>query len=53
MKHQRAKDFAFGLSAICSVVLIGAAILGVFLTTETFVTRYSVFAGRSPYIMGR
>jgi hypothetical protein len=53
MKHQRAKNFAFGLGTICSVVLIGAALLGAFLTTETFVTQYSVLAGRSPYIVGR
>jgi hypothetical protein len=51
MKHQRAKDFAVRLGTIGSVVLIGAALLGAFLTTETFVTKYSVLAGRSPYIV--
>lgn len=53
MNHQKVKDVVFRLGAICSVVLIGASILSVFLTTETFVTQYSVLAGRSPYIVGR
>jgi hypothetical protein len=47
MNREKVKDLAFGLGAISSVVLIGAAILGAFLTTETFVTQYSVLAGRS------
>jgi hypothetical protein len=46
MNHERAKDFAFGLGATCTVVLIGAAILGAFLATQTFVTQYSVLADR-------
>jgi hypothetical protein len=44
MNRERVKDFAFGLGAICSIVLIGAAILGAFLATQTFVTQYSVVA---------
>ena len=46
MNRERAKDFAFGLGAICSIVLIGAAILGAFLATQTFVNQYSIVADR-------
>ena len=46
MIRQRAKDFALDLAAVCSVVLIGAVIIGAFLTTQTFVTQYSVLSGR-------
>ena len=49
MNRERKKDFVFGLGAICSVVLIGAAVLGAFLATQTFVTQYSVVAGRYAY----
>ena len=49
MNRQRLKDFAFGLVAICSIVLIGAAILGAFLATQTFVTQYSIVAERHTY----
>ena len=46
MNRERVKDFAFGVGAICTVVLIGGAILGAFLATQTFVTQYSVLADR-------
>jgi hypothetical protein len=46
MNRERVKDFAFGLGVICSMVLIGAALLGVSLATQTFVTQYSVLAER-------
>jgi len=46
MSRERVNDFAFGLGAICLMVLIGAAILGGFLATQTFVTQYSVVAER-------
>ena len=55
MNRERVRDLNFGLSAICSILLIGAAILGAFLTTETFVTQYSVLADRygHAYMPGR
>jgi hypothetical protein len=46
MNRERAKGFAFGLGSICSIVLIGAAVLAAFLATQTFVTQYSVVAER-------
>ena len=46
MSRERVNDFAFGLGAICLMVVIGAAILGAFLATQTFVTQYSVVAER-------
>ena len=46
MIRERAKDFALDLAAVCSMVLIGAAIIGAFFTTQTFVTQYSVLSGR-------
>ena len=46
MNRERVKDLAFGVGAICTVMLIGAAILGAFFATQTFVTQYSVLADR-------
>jgi hypothetical protein len=56
MSRERVKDFAFDLGSICSMVLIvGAALVGAYLTTLTFVTQYSVLAERYVhfYIPGR
>ena len=56
MTHERIKDFAFSLGSICSTVLIvGAALVGAYFTTLTFVTQYSVLAERYVhfYIPGR
>lgn len=46
MNRGRINDFAFGLGAICSIVLVAGVILGTFLATQTFVTQYSVAAQR-------
>jgi hypothetical protein len=56
MNREKIKDFAFGLGSICSMALIvGAALVGAYLTTLTFVTQYSVLAERYIhfYIPGR
>ena len=56
MTRERIKDFAFGLGSFCSMVLIvGAVLVGAYLTTLTFVTQYSVLAERYVhfYIPGR
>ena len=45
-RKSKVNDFAFGLGAICLMLLIGAAILGAFLAPQTFVTHYSVVAER-------
>jgi hypothetical protein len=46
MSRERVNDFAFGLGTVFLMVLIGAAILGAFVATQTFVTQYSVVAER-------
>jgi hypothetical protein len=56
MSRERVKDFAFGLGSICSmVIIVGAALVGAYLTTLTLVTEYSVLAERYVhfYIPGR
>jgi hypothetical protein len=56
MNLERFKDFALSLGSICSMSLIvGAALVGAYLTTLTFVTQYSVLAERYVhfYIPGR
>lgn len=50
MSRERVNDFAFGLGNICLIVLVGAAILGAFLATQTFVTQYSVVAERYTHL---
>jgi hypothetical protein len=46
MSREKVNDFESGLGSVCLIVLIGAAILGAFLATQTFVTQYSVVAER-------
>ena len=46
MGREIVNDFASGIGAIFLRVPIGAAILGAFLATQTFVTQYSVVAER-------
>ena len=46
MSREKLNDFESGLGSVCLIVLIGAAILGAFLATQTFVTQYSVVAER-------
>ena len=53
MNHNRAKDWTFGLGVLCSVTLIAAVMVGAVLATESFVTQYSVLAGRAAYVGGR
>jgi hypothetical protein len=56
MNLERFRDFAFNLGSICSMALIvGAALVGAYLTPLTFVTQYSVMAERyvNFYIPGR
>jgi len=53
MKHEKAKDVAFVAGAVCYMALIGAVILGIFVTTERFVTQYSILANRSGNVRGR
>ena len=56
MNREKVKDSTFGLSSICSMALIvGAALVGAYLTTLTFMTQYSVLAERYVhfYIPGR
>jgi hypothetical protein len=50
MSREGVNDFAFGLGTTCLTVLIGAAILGAFLATQTFVTQYSVVAERYAHL---
>lgn len=53
MNRETAKNIAFGLGAVCSMVLIGATLLGVLLTTQTFVTEYSVLTAHPAFAAGR
>jgi hypothetical protein len=53
MKYQKAKDIAFGIGVISSMLFIASIFLGAFYAAETFLTQYSVFAKRPPYTVGR